>query len=304
MTRGAARNGAPFSIVVVTWNVAGELAELLDTISTHLAEPFEIVVVDNASSDRTPAVAKAWKGPLRLIGLEENVGFGAANNHGVRAARYDVVVMLNPDTLLVDGSIRDLAQLAQETGALVGPRVLNDDGSVQPSASPLPGGWEQVIAALVPTRLLPRPLAVVCSPWRSGERREVAWLTGCCIAGRKALLLELGPFDEGIHLYCEDLDLGLRARERGTPSLFAPETARLIHLGDRSAAQRFADSGLAETVRNRRLIVRRHVGARREWFDFLSQVAGNAGRLAVKRLLGRETTRERAWLGTAGRQLR
>lgn len=304
MANGATDTGVPFSIVVVTWNVAEELAELLDTISTHLPEPFEIVVVDNASMDGTREIARAWTGPLRLIALDENVGFGAASNHGVNAAKHDVVVLLNPDTLLIDGSIRDLAQLAQDTGALVGPRVLNEDRSAQPSASPMPGGWEQVVADLLPTRLLPRPLAVVCSPWRSAERRVVAWLTGCCIAGRKDVLLALGPFDARIHLYCEDLDLGLRARECGIPSLFAPETARLIHLGDRSAAKRFADSGLSEIVRNRRRIVRRHVGVRREWLDFVTQVAGNGGRFVVKRVLGRETARERAWLGTAGRQLR
>jgi N-acetylglucosaminyl-diphospho-decaprenol L-rhamnosyltransferase len=291
---------SPFSIVVVTWNVADELEQLLNSMSVCLEDDYELIVVDNASRDRTLDVARAWHGPIRMISLSENVGFGAANNVGVAAARYDVVIMLNPDTVLLDGSLRSLAALARRTGALCGPRVLNDDGSVQPSASTKPGGWQELVAALVPARLVPASLASRISPWRGERRREVAWLTGCCIAAPRRTLNELGPFDEEIHLYCEDLDLGLRAHERRIRSLFAPDAARIIHLGDRSAAKRFSDRGLAEIAQNRRLVVRARLGARRERLDFIIQLLGNLVRLGAKRLLRRNAERERAWLRTAG----
>lgn len=303
MSAGAAETAAPFSIVVVTWNVAEELEQLLRSISAHLEGDYEVIVVDNASADRTLEVARAWRGPLRIISLTENVGFGAANNVGVAAARYDVVIMLNPDTVLLDGSLRSLGALARQTGALCGPRVLNEDGSVQPSASTKPGGWQELVAALVPARLVPAGLASRFSPWRGERRQDVAWLTGCCVAAPRQTLANLGPFDDEIHLYCEDLDLGLRACEQGIRSLFAPDVARIVHLGDRSAAKRFADRGIAEAARNRRLVVRTRLGARRERLDFLIQLVGNLVRLGAKRTLRRNAERERAWLGTTGQPL-
>src|SRR2546423_122027 len=84
-----------------------------------------------------------------------------------------------------------------------------------------------VVNALFPAILLPRPLRFRCEPWRAPRTREVAWLTGACIAARRELLLELGPFDEKMHLFSEDMDLGMRARERRIRSVFAPDVARV-----------------------------------------------------------------------------
>ena len=116
----------------------------------------ELLVVDNASSERPRAEAGAWKGPGRLIELERNIGFGAASNVGVAEAAGEATVLLNPDTELLDDGLDRLAAEALELGALVGPRVLNPDGTIQPSASgPEVGAWPWV-RALVPAALQPR----------------------------------------------------------------------------------------------------------------------------------------------------
>ncbi|HEX2085211.1 MAG TPA: glycosyltransferase family 2 protein [Solirubrobacteraceae bacterium] len=284
------------SIVVVTWNSAGEIGPLLESIRTHLEDEHEVVVVDNASTDATADIVGASPGPVRLIENRGNVGFGAANNQGVRAARHDAVVLLNPDTLLVDGSLATLAARAVRERALCGPRLLNADGTLQPSASALPGRWEDTLRLVLPAALMPKPLARRCEPWRSERDAEVGWLTGACLAAPRDILLELGPFDERIHLYSEDLDLGLRARKTGVRSLFLPTAARVVHLADRSSSQAFPDAGAGASARNRHRAVARHHGRARAAYDLAVQQAHHRVRLAAKAALRRDTSRERAWL--------
>jgi N-acetylglucosaminyl-diphospho-decaprenol L-rhamnosyltransferase len=290
-----------FSIVIVTWNSGPELAPLLASIETWLPDRPEVVVVDNASRDEAASLVDAWSGRARVIRLDRNHGFGAANNVGVQAAQEDVVVMLNPDTVLVDASLRELAALARTTHALCGPELIAENGARQPSASPPPAGWEVLVAAVVPGALMPLRLRSRCEPWRSRESVAVGWLTGACVAGRRDILLRLGPFDERIHMYGEDMDLGVRARASGIASIFAPDVARVVHLGDRSASRRYADAGLAQSIANRRAVVRWRSGRAREWYDFASQVVYHGARYVVKRLLKRDVSRERQWLRTAAR---
>jgi GT2 family glycosyltransferase len=263
------------------------------------AEGYEVVVVDNASSDETVEIAEAWPGPKQMIRLDENRGFGAANNIGIRRAVYDVVVLLNPDTTLVDGSLSVLATLARAERALCGPELLNEDLSRQPSASAAPAGWQLAATALMPSALMPSRIRIACEPWRATLKTEVAWLTGACIAAPRDVLLELGPFDERLHLYGEDMDLGLRAGRAGTRSLFVPEVARVVHLCDRSSGKRFSDAGLELTIANRRRVVSWRYGRTRAAYDFVTQFVYQALRLAAKRMMRRDTTRESRWLQTA-----
>jgi N-acetylglucosaminyl-diphospho-decaprenol L-rhamnosyltransferase len=286
------------SIVVVTWNSAGELPALLESIAGHLPAA-ELVVVDNGSTDDTLQLAREWPGKTRVIELSSSTGFGAAANRGVQAATSDAVALLNPDARLVDDSLSAVAELALAERALVGPAFLNEDGSRQPSASPPPAGWEVGLEAVAPAALLPRQLRLRCEPWRSDERRDVGWLTGACLAAPRDLLLELGPFDETLDLFAEDMDLGLRARALGVRSIFAPDCGRIVHLGSRSAARRFEDDGTALKLGNRRAVVDRRLGRARERYDFAAQLAFHATRWAMKTLLRRDARAERRWLEAA-----
>jgi N-acetylglucosaminyl-diphospho-decaprenol L-rhamnosyltransferase len=258
-----------------------------------------LVLVDSASEDGTVEAARRREGPIRIVSLGQNRGFGAAANTGVREAQYDAVVLLNPDSLLVDGSLADLAVLAGRRDALCGPELLNADGSRQPSASAPPGGWEVLVDALAPAAAMPTLLRVRCEPWRASRTIEVGWLTGACLAARRETLLALGPFDERLELYAEDLDLGLRARQAGIPSLFAPDVARVVHLGERSTSRRLGRARVERKLHARREVVRRRLGPRRERADFAAQAVFHAGRFAAKRLFGRPAEREAAWLRAA-----
>jgi GT2 family glycosyltransferase len=292
----------PFSIVVVTWNCADALSTLAGSLNEHLAdtEP-QLVVVDNASDDDPFAAARRWAGPLELVRLPENRGFGAAANEGVRQAGGDVVVLLNPDTWLVDASLRDLARAALDRDALVGPRILDPDGSVQPSASgPVTGPWPW-IRAFVPGAISPAPLAARTEPWRLDRAARVTWLTGACLAASRERLLALGPFDESLHLYAEDLDLGLRAARQGIESWFQPDVARVVHVGDVSSGRRYADAGLDVAAVNARLVLERAFGERAAARALRADRLRLRLRLSAKKLVRRPTERDRAALAALRR---
>ena len=284
------------SIVVVTWQCADHLQRLVQSMNRHLDGTQELVVVDNSSDDRPEAAAALWKGPTVFRQLDMNVGFGAAANEGTRLAHGTAVALLNPDTEVLDASLDDLAALALRLQALVGPLALSADGAREASASgPEVGVWPWVRAVL-PGGVTPRPIVRRTEPSRSTRRTRVTWLTGCCIAAPRATLLALGPFDPRLHLYGEDLDLGLRAAAAGVPSYFCPETCRIVHHGSGSSVHRYGstDGWRVDGVRNWRAVLRRHYGPRREELAWRALRLNLALRRVGRSLVRRDSERLRA----------
>jgi N-acetylglucosaminyl-diphospho-decaprenol L-rhamnosyltransferase len=289
----------PYSVVVVTWQSAGHLAALVESMNRNLAERPELVIVDNDSDDDPESAAPRWEGESRFLGLDENRGFGAAANVGVREARGDAVVLLNPDTELLDAGLGELARFALERRALAGPRLLNPDGSPQPSASGPPVGIWPWLGAVVPGSLQPRALLARTEAWRLDCTTRVAWLTGACVAGPRAALLELGPFDPAIEMFGEDLDLCLRADRAGVPSYFHPTACNVLHHSGASAAVRWGRGARSVVALTRRAVLRRAFGARRERAAWLAQRLNLRLRVVAKRALGRDATRDAAALSAA-----
>ncbi len=285
--------GTKFSIVVVTYECASALATLIDSMNAHLEPSVELVVVDNASTDDPLEVAQRWKGAGFYLQLDSNHGYGAAVNSGVEAATSPAVVVLNADIELEDDGLPALAAVALAQGALVGPRVLNPDGSAQPSASGPPIGAWPWLRALMPAGVGPRWAVARLHPWRLAKTTHVTWLTGCCVAGPRDVLGALGPFDPAIHMYGEDLDLGVRASKAGVPVIFEPGTCAVTHFGKASSSRVYDDLGRAEAARNSRAVLRRAYGARRETLVWLAERASLAIRLQIKRLAGRDVWWER-----------
>lgn len=289
----------PYSIVVVTWQSAGHLAALVGSMNERLADSPELVVVDNASSDDPEGAARRWRGPVLFTRLESNRGFGAAANAGVAQASGDAVVILNPDTELLDGRLGELAGFALTKRALAGPRVRNADGSAQPSASGPPVGVWPWVGAILPGALAPAALRARTEPWRLERATRVAWLTGACVAGPADALRRLGPFDPSIEMYGEDLDLCVRAAAVGVESWLCPRTTEVLHHGGVSAAQRY-DAGPDEVVaQTRRAVLRRAYGERSERSARAAQLLNLRLRIAAKRILGRDPARDRAALAAA-----
>lgn len=298
MTRRLLQIEPRVTFATVTWNCASELSALLESLENELSIPYEVVVVDNNSTDNVADVASRFP-QCKFVGLEENRGFGGGNNIAVAAAVADVCILINPDTYLIDDSITRTVEVARTESAIFGPRILNVDRSVQPSASARPGEWLTTLGLLLPPLLFPRRARLRLEPWKYESRHPVGWLTGVCLVAQTDLLRKLGPFDDSIHMYSEDLELGLRAARQGIDSVFAPELGRLVHIGDASSGKRYSDAGKRLSVANRFAVVESLEGRTRAKVDFWSFTLGLALRIAAKKLVRRDAQNDSEWFEAA-----
>ncbi len=274
------------AIVTVTRNSERVLPGLLRTVSRHLPEA-RMIVVDCASSDDSVRLARA--SGATVIELNDNVGFGRASNRGLGEVVEPITALLNPDVELLDDSLRALSRQAMGHDRLLAPLVLSPDGSRQDTVHPRPGSAADVLRAVLPYSLPP------LAPWRSRSPRPVGWAVGCAVVARTDLLRALGPFDEGIFMYGEDLELCLHAAERGIETWFWP-WARVLHHGAHAAVNEFGGEAFELEARSRHDAVRRRLGARAAAIDDLAQAATFATRIVARRLLRRDASRPRSQL--------
>ena len=237
-----------YAIVTVIHDSEPELPRLLDSVE-RLPEPRpRVIVVDSGSRDRGPELA-AERG-VELVRLDGNPGFGAGCNAGIERVVEPVTAFVNPDVELLDDGLSRLARDAASGGALLAPRLLNPDGSIQDSAHPRPGRPDTLLPAILPRRLLPTRY----EPWRSHTTREVGWAIAACIVGETEQLRALGPFDADAFLFYEDMELCLHARRAGIPTILRPDVA-VRHLGGASTGRALADRELDLRARRRREVV-------------------------------------------------
>ncbi|MGE0812135.1 MAG: glycosyltransferase family 2 protein [Vicinamibacterales bacterium] len=227
------------AIVIVTYNVRADLDRCLQSLEGRTAPfPTTIAVVDNRSSDGTFAwLSDAWPS-VTAIDAGANVGFSRANNLGIKATSSDLVLLLNPDTIVGDGAIARLAGalLADPSAAAAGPRLVDAGGRVELSFGPMIGPWAEFRQ-----RRLMRAYAAG-QPWAEARvARDTArpgardWVSGACLLARRADLDAVGLLDERYFMYTEDVDLCAAFRARGRRVLFVPD-ATITHLGGRAAA--------------------------------------------------------------------
>jgi N-acetylglucosaminyl-diphospho-decaprenol L-rhamnosyltransferase len=280
--------------VVVLHDSAAELAALLRSLAR--VEAPRLVVVDTGSRDGGAELARAHG--AEVLELPGNPGFGAACNAGLACVREDVAILLNPDCEALDDSLAALAELSRtHPRALHAPRLLNADGSVQRSAHPLPGTVGALLPAVAPGALLPRALRERAEPFRAQTARTVGWAIGACLAAATATLRALGPFDPAVHLYYEDMELCLRARAAGRPTVLHPRL-KLRHAGGHSTLRGGEDF---ETLARRR---RAAVLATRGRAALALDDAGQALTFATRAAVKRQSRRERAQLAALAAALK
>jgi N-acetylglucosaminyl-diphospho-decaprenol L-rhamnosyltransferase len=270
---------ADYAIVTVIHDSESELPLLLGSVA-RLPEPRpRVIVVDSGSRDGGAALA-AEHG-AEVIALDGNRGFGAGCNAGIERVTETVTAFVNPDVELLDDGLSRLASDAVAGGALLAPRLLNPDGSVQDSAHPLPGRIDALVPALLPRWLLPGRY----EPWQSDSPRRVGWALAACIVGRTDELRALGPFDADAFLFYEDLELCLRARRGGLATILRPDVI-VRHLGGASTGRALAeDSDLELRARRRREVMAKE-GRLALALDDASEGLTFALRAAAKALVG------------------
>ena len=207
------------SVLVVNYNGQSFLAQLLASLALAFERhASEIIVVDNASTDGSRQWLRSRSG-FELIELDANVGFAAGNNVAAAVARGEVLLLINNDTA-VSQSMDALvdAALAEGVGA-VGCQLRYGDGSLQHSIglahTPLRIalswlGWERKRGAPPLFRKVETKSQVYAQP-----QRDVAWVSGACLATRAEVWRAVGGFDEELFMYCEDVDYAQRVRARG-----------------------------------------------------------------------------------------
>jgi len=203
------------SIVIVTYNSADYVEACINSIDARrgrVAYAFEIIVVDNHSSDDTVRILKERFPSVALLENDENYGWGRANNQGVARATGDFIVILNPDTLVEEGWLDALTQpLIGRRRLLTTPKILIYDGSTI-------GNCGNILhfTGLAFTRGYgaDKDACAVSEP--------VSYVSGCCFAVRRDEFLQLGGFDEALFLYHDDLDFTCKAYLAGFESLYVP----------------------------------------------------------------------------------
>jgi GT2 family glycosyltransferase len=252
------------SIVIICWNDWKVIENCLRSIfeGTHKID-FEVIVSDNGSTDGSIKRIREQFPAVRLLENGENLGFSRGNNAGIRAARGEYVLILNPDTIIHDGALDRWIGFAvrhPEAGGF-GCRVLNPDGSHQSSGRPFPTVWRKLIAALYlrPLGYVSRAFISDTYPgWKGDAERKVDWQSGCCVMFRANLLNQLGGFDEQFFYQFEEVDLCYRLWKLGYPLLFTPEVS-ITHLGGQSVG-RFPARFAIEICRNGYRYYYKHFG--------------------------------------------
>jgi N-acetylglucosaminyl-diphospho-decaprenol L-rhamnosyltransferase len=279
-------------VVTVTHNSERELEALLRSVDRHLRGA-SVVVVDCASADGSVEVAR--RAGTIGVALEENLGFGRACNVGVAQVGHPVTALVNPDVELLDDSLLGIGWEALRGDAperLLAPLVLSADGSRQDTVHPAPASAADLARSLIPPGAVPRRLGVALAPWRSTRPRPVGWAVGCALVARTETLRRLGPFDERIFMYGEDLELGLRASADGIDTWFWP-SSRVLHHRAHASRREFGGEPFERHAQGRHDAVLRCRGRRAAAVDDAAQAITFTSRMALKAALGRAATRER-----------
>ncbi|MDI6791423.1 MAG: glycosyltransferase family 2 protein [bacterium] len=224
------------SIIIVNYKVKELLRDSLHSIAEQTKEiSYEVIVVDNNSSDGSQEMLKGEFPEVTLIANKINLGFAGANNQGIEVSQGRYVLLLNPDTIVLDGALEKMVQYLDyhpEAG-IVGPKLLNADRSLQLSCGSAPNLWNMFCAQFHLNEIFPH-LRFFDSYrygywWDYHAAGEVDWVSGACLMVRRKVIKDIGPLDDGFFLYFEEGDFCKRTKEVGCQIHYCPQ-ARLFHL--------------------------------------------------------------------------
>lgn len=217
------------SVVILNWNARDYLVEALHSIqSQSWRHAIEVIVVDNDSHiDDSVEVIRRDFPDITLIAHNENIGFARGNNLGFEQARGRHILFLNPDTIVHDSALdvlTDWMDAHPDVGAC-GPKLLNTDGSLQPSCRAFPSVGAGFFRNTFLGRLFPN------NPWNRAylmggfthdREADVDWLSGSALLVRREAFEKVGGWDGDYFMYCEDVDLCYKLKEAGWRRVYVP----------------------------------------------------------------------------------
>jgi GT2 family glycosyltransferase len=231
------------AMVIVNYNTCKELHSCLASIARDDAA--EIIVVDNGSTDDSVEMVRACYPHVALIAIATNCGYGAAANQAIEHCHHDYILLLNSDTILAPDSARSLKLYLDQhpQAAIVGPRLTNPDGTLQPSCYPYPTPFNLFLEESLLGRLiayLPALRNHFLRTWSHDKTRSVPWVLGAALAIRRSAFQAVKGFDPTFFMYFEETDLCMRLGKAGWQTHFAPITT-IVHVGGASTSQHYAE---------------------------------------------------------------
>jgi GT2 family glycosyltransferase len=234
-------NGGSLSIVIVNYNTGSLLLDCIKSIyRSQETFDFEIIIVDNASSDSSLIPVKKEYPNIKIITNKENLGFAVAVNQAIKIAVNKFILLLNPDTVIVSGCFGvmiDFLEQNREAGAC-GPAIFNPDKTRQMSCYHFPDLLDMVFDKTHLNKLFPKNRLFgryQMSYWAHDNPRQVDWLTGACLLIRAELFRDVNGFDQRFFMFCEDIDLCLIIKQKGFKCFYLPQ-AKIIHYKSGSSA--------------------------------------------------------------------
>ena len=224
--------------VIVSYNVADLLVRCVASLRADGVD--RIVVVDNASADRSVSAIRAADPGVEVVALPKNLGYGAGVNCGVARTREPFVLVMNPDVEVEPGSTKVLldALVADPGLGIVGPGIETPEGVLYPSARTFPALGDAAGHAFLhfvwPSNPFSRRYRML--DWDHGDARDVDWVAGTHLLARRAAWDRVGGFDEAFFMYMEDVDLCWRLHRAGWRVGYEP-AARIRHAIGRSTDQ-------------------------------------------------------------------
>jgi len=250
------------SAIIVNWNTRGLLSQCLRPVYETVGDlDFEVLVVDNASTDGSVEMVRREFPQVRLIENAENVGFARANNQAIHVSRGRYVLLLNSDTQVLPDSLSRTVQFmdGHPGVGIAGGRLLNSDGTFQASYTPFPTLWREFLILSGLGRLLIRETFPSYGPRiEKGAHRIEGYMEGAYLIARQEAVEQAGGLDERIFMYAEDVDWCYRFHRAGWEVWYLPQ-ATIIHHGGQSSRKRQGRME-AELYRSRVYFFRKHYG--------------------------------------------
>jgi GT2 family glycosyltransferase len=225
------------SVIVVNWNTCEFLRGCLASVLAESAElALELLVIDNDSQDDSLNMLATEFPQATVIANTANVGFAAANNQGIALATGRHVVLLNPDTKVVDKALAKMVTYLDQhpSVGVVGPKLMLPDGTIQGGAAghdPSPGtvfAYALVLHSLFPHRV--RGLWLAKENYQAAEN-DVDWVAGACLMVRAPVIQQVGPMDTSFFMYAEDIEWCYRIKKAGWRIVCLSSTSVIHHIG-------------------------------------------------------------------------
>jgi GT2 family glycosyltransferase len=230
------------SVTIASWNTRKDLRDCLASLEAVRGElPFEVIVVDNASTDGSPEMIESLFPWVRLLRMPTNLYFTGAHNRALSVRSAPHAFLLNSDTVVHAGALRTLFDycLAHPEAGVLGPKLLNPDGSLQFSCRRFPNPMAALFRNTWLGRMFPNnrfTREYLMTDWPHDQPREVDWVSGAAMFVTHKAMEEVGLLDPNYFMYCEDVDWCYRIHKAGMKIMYVPQ-ASITHAIGRSTDQ-------------------------------------------------------------------